>query len=240
MNGSQKSVGEIILTVLAIIAIAAGLGAWGWRTHDKKALALRLGGTTFLSLIMFLVIVPTFQKGGYAQIAGLFFAVAWGWAMAIIWVPAFTGSVGRLFGGFYDGGSAEVDPKPFYSIFHAKRAKGKYQDALAEVRRQLDRFPTDFEGMVLLAELQAENLNDLRGRRNHDPAAVQPAGARAENHFQRAEPARGLASQPAQGPRRGAAGPGKNHRVAAGHRDVVAGGATHRTPCGHGIVAGAA
>ena len=41
--------------------------------------------------------------------------------------------------------------------------KGKLSGALAAVRKQLDKFPTDYEGQMLLAELQAENLNDLPG-----------------------------------------------------------------------------
>ena len=78
-------------------------------------------------------------------------------------MPAITGALGGLFGGLYDGGSAEVEAKPFYSIFNAKRSKGKYYEALTEIRKQLEKFPTDFEGMMHLAELQAENLDDLPG-----------------------------------------------------------------------------
>jgi hypothetical protein len=57
----------------------------------------------------------------------------------------------------------EIEPKPYYSIFHTRRTQGKYQEALGEVRKQLEKFPNDLEGMLLLAELQAEDLNDLAG-----------------------------------------------------------------------------
>jgi tetratricopeptide (TPR) repeat protein len=99
---------------------------------------------------------------GMAMMLAVYAAVG-GLAMAIIWVPVLTGAVGGLIGNLFDGGNQEVEPKPFYSIFNAKRSKGKYFEALAEVRHQLDKFPTDFEGQMLLAELQAENLNDLPG-----------------------------------------------------------------------------
>ncbi|HEX4645934.1 MAG TPA: hypothetical protein VH598_10025 [Verrucomicrobiae bacterium] len=140
-----------------------GLVLWARRVHDKKVLTIRLVATGVLTLLMFFGIVPTFQTGGYAQIAGVVFTLAWGWCMAIIWVPAITGSIGNLFGSLYDGGTAEIEPKPFYSICLAQRTKGNYQRALDEVRKQLDKFPLDFEGMLLLAEIQAENLNDLPG-----------------------------------------------------------------------------
>ncbi len=163
MNGSQTSVLDIVLSVLAGIIIVVGLILWARSVHDKKAAYIRLAITGVMSLVMYFFIFRLFKAGGYVQIAGVFFTLAWGWCMAIVWVPAMTGSLGKLFGSFYDGGSAEVDPKPFYSVFRTHRAKGKYQEALAEVRRQLDRFPTDFEGLMFLAELQAENLNDMPG-----------------------------------------------------------------------------
>ncbi len=163
MNGSQTSVLDIVLSSLAGLIIVAGLILWAWRVHDKKALYIRLAITLPMTLIMLFLIFPMMRKPGVNQIAAVFFTLAWGWAMAVVWVPAMTGSLGKLFGNFYDGGSAEVDPKPFYSVFRTHRAKCKYQEALAEVRRQLDRFPADFEGIMFLAELQAENLNDVPG-----------------------------------------------------------------------------
>ena len=44
-----------------------------------------------------------------------------------------------------------------------KRNRGKPQEAVMEVRRQLTQFPNDFEGVMLLARIQAEDLADLQG-----------------------------------------------------------------------------
>jgi hypothetical protein len=41
--------------------------------------------------------------------------------------------------------------------------KGKFLEAVVEIRKQLARFPNDFEGVILLAGIQAENLQDLPG-----------------------------------------------------------------------------
>lgn len=153
----------MILSALAIIAIVWFLIGWVKRVHDVQALVVRLCVTVGLVFVLFLTAIPLFKGGGYGQIAGVFFTLAFGWCVAIIWVPAITGIIGNMFGSFFDGGTAEVDPKPFYSIFHAQRKKGNYQAALTAIREQLDKFPTDYEGQMLLAELQAENLNDLPG-----------------------------------------------------------------------------
>lgn len=163
MNWSNKSFGETAFSVLAIIAIVWFLIGWMKRVHDVQALIIRLSATAGLILVFCLTTIPLFKSGGYVQIAGVFFTLALGWCMAIVWVPAITGVIGNMFGSLFDGGTAEADPKPFYSIFHAQRKKGNYQAALVAVRQQLDKFPTDFEGQMLLAELQAENLNDLPG-----------------------------------------------------------------------------
>jgi outer membrane protein assembly factor BamD (BamD/ComL family) len=41
--------------------------------------------------------------------------------------------------------------------------KGKFPEAVVEIRKQLNRFPNDMEGAMLLAGIQAEDLKDLPG-----------------------------------------------------------------------------
>jgi len=55
-----------------------------------------------------------------------------------------------------------VTPAPFYSMAEARRKKGQYTEAIAEIRKQLAKFPNDFHGYMMLAEIQAENLNDVQ------------------------------------------------------------------------------
>ena len=163
MNWSFQKMGETALVGLAGVVIVCALVLWFKRLHDPKALAIRLSLTSLLAAVMYFLVVPEMKKGGYAAVGGVFYTLALGWLLAMIWVSAITGFVGRMFGSLYDGGDLEVVPKPFFSVFHSQRRKGKYFAALTEIRRQLDKFPNDFEGQMLLAELQAENLNDLPG-----------------------------------------------------------------------------
>jgi tetratricopeptide (TPR) repeat protein len=65
--------------------------------------------------------------------------------------------------GLYDGSDEPPEPKPYYSIARSLRMKGKFLEAVVEIRKQLARFPNDFEGVMLLAGIQAENLQDLPG-----------------------------------------------------------------------------
>jgi hypothetical protein len=63
----------------------------------------------------------------------------------------------------FDGGNEAPEKKPFYSIAVARRKMGKPLEAIMLIREQLAKFPDDFEGVMLLANIQAEDMNDLPG-----------------------------------------------------------------------------
>ena len=69
--------------------------------------------------------------------------------------------IAKPFANLYDGGRQEPIPHPAYSVAQSNQKRGKYLEAVAEIRKQLDRFPTDVEGQMLLAQIQAEDLKDL-------------------------------------------------------------------------------
>jgi outer membrane protein assembly factor BamD (BamD/ComL family) len=101
-------------------------------------------------------------RGGYAgAFGGIPAAAVCGVALAIIWRGSLIEMMIEPLTNLFDGGNQEVEPAPFYSIAETKRKRGDYAGALAEIRRQLERFPNDFQGQLLFAEIQAENLNDL-------------------------------------------------------------------------------
>jgi hypothetical protein len=81
--------------------------------------------------------------------------------LGVIWAPSIGSMLARPLTGVIDGGDEETEAKPFYFIAEAKRQKGLYEEAMAEVRRQLEKFPGDYEGYTKLASIQMENLNDL-------------------------------------------------------------------------------
>lgn len=163
MHWGIRQIGEVSVSVLALAVLGWCFSLWFRRRREPAALALRLGITLALGLGWFLWERKLYRVGGGSQIVGVLLATVFGFVMAAVWTPSIVGWVGNVFGGLFDGGSEQVEAKPFYSIFRSKRSKGKYYEALAEVRRQLEKFPNDFEGYMLLAELQAENMDDLPG-----------------------------------------------------------------------------
>ncbi len=98
-----------------------------------------------------------------------------GLVMAIIWRGDIAAFIARPFGAIYDGGNQKLDEHPLYSIAEARRKRGRYTDAIAEVQKQLEKFPNDFDGQYLIAEIQAENVNDLRAaEQTIDDICAQP------------------------------------------------------------------
>ncbi len=154
--------------VLVLFALAIGWFLWRWLkgTRDPALLIFRWILTAGAFVALFFGTRQAgryFSQGSPMAILAVIYALFAGLFLAMVWVPVITDFVARKIGSLYDGGDAEIEAKPYYSVFQANRTKGKYFEALAEVRRQLDKFPTNFEGQMLLAELQAENLNDLPG-----------------------------------------------------------------------------
>jgi tetratricopeptide (TPR) repeat protein len=81
--------------------------------------------------------------------------------LGLMWTSNVCNILFRPLTGAFDGEGDEKELEPFYFIAEAKRRKGLYQEAVAEVRRQLELFPGDVAGMMKLAAIQAEDLHDL-------------------------------------------------------------------------------
>ena len=158
-----KTISDIAgLIVLGALAI---WGMWRWlkRTADPALLVFKWILTAAVIWIMFAVIGPMLWKGGVSTFAGMHFEAICGLALAAIWRRNISELIARPFASLYDGGSKEIEPTPFYSAARAHRKFGRYREAIAEIRKQLEKFPTDFEGHMMLAEIQVENMNDLQG-----------------------------------------------------------------------------
>ena len=97
---------------------------------------------------------------------GPFLIVFMAVVLSIMWTPHIAELISNPLTSLFDGGREPPDRKPFYSIAMTRRNRGKPHEAVTEIRRQLEQFPNDFEGVMLLARVQAEDLADLAGAEN--------------------------------------------------------------------------
>jgi tetratricopeptide (TPR) repeat protein len=134
--------GKVLINLAMSAVLTTGV-VWfvRWRlSHLSEGLSLENVGNAIFVLASVVVL-------------GLVLTVVWGSNLCNFFISPLTNLL--------DGGHELPDQKPFYSIAMARRNRGRTDEAIEEVRRQLERFPNDFEGVLLLARIQAEDLADL-------------------------------------------------------------------------------
>lgn len=77
------------------------------------------------------------------------------------WLPGVVGGGLSPLTNAYTGAGEEEELKPFYARAVAYRKRGQSDDARVEIEEQLERFPGDTQGLMMLADLQANELADL-------------------------------------------------------------------------------
>ena len=149
---------QIITTILAAIIAVAGLGWLVIRSLRRSPDPARV-------IFKFLITIPLallcFYSVRLFGTMGPMVIVVCGIILSILWTPHLGSLVAKPLTSIFDGGDEELDPQPAYSIARSRQKQGRYLEAIAEIRRQLDRFPTDMEGHMLLAQIQAEDLKDV-------------------------------------------------------------------------------
>ena len=150
-----------------LLLVIAGFAGWVLfrslkRSEDSARLIFKWIFTGIVVWFVFERVAPAFAKGGFDAISGLLLMLICGLAMAVTWRHAITDLIANPIASLYDGGKEEVEPKPFYSIAISKRKLNKPLEAIVEIRKQLAKFPNDFEGVTLLANIQAEDMKDLQ------------------------------------------------------------------------------
>jgi tetratricopeptide (TPR) repeat protein len=149
------------------------LGFVGWlfwrslkQSDDPAKLIFKWVLTVGIFLAGWKYVLPMYGGGGLDAIFAIGMMGGLAIAFNIIWrhslIEMFTKPLTNLF----DGGSEPPEPKPYYSSAIAKRKTNHPLEAIISIREQLAKFPTDFEGVMLLANIQAEDLNDLPGAEN--------------------------------------------------------------------------
>lgn len=158
-------VSDIYHWIAPFIAGAAVLVFIGWTVKEsdepwRMVLKWILTGVVFT--FMFKVVAPLVGRFDYAAaFIGIPLAAVSGLFLLFIWRGTITELIAQPFASLYNGGSAPPEPQPIYSTAYAHQKRGEFEEALAEVRAQLERFPTDLEGNMLEAEILSQNLKRL-------------------------------------------------------------------------------
>jgi tetratricopeptide (TPR) repeat protein len=148
------------ICLLVVLILAAGflIGVTVKRSEAPLRMLIRWVLTGAVLTFLFAVVGPMLTRN---PIFGLPLLGMCGLVLAGLWRYALASMVAKPFVDLFDGGSVPPDPHPAYSVAQSRQKQGRYLEAVAEVRKQLERFPMDVEGQLLLAQIQAEDLKDL-------------------------------------------------------------------------------
>jgi len=168
---TTRSVWDIALSLGSLLIVLALVcwAMWIWlkKSQDPARLIFKwiLTVPALVGIVADGIYIRKAIEGGGMDIGAAFVGVIGaaiiGLYLAIIWRHELANLIARPFGSLYDGGNEEAPPEAHYSSAIAKRKRGQYQEALGDIRKQMEKFPKDFTGQMLQAEIQAENLSDL-------------------------------------------------------------------------------
>ena len=144
-----------------VVSVAFTLGVFGWlfvrglkRSGDPTKMLFKWGFTIALVLVC-LWFAPRLSVFGPVLILIV------GVILSIIWTPHISEWFAKPLTSMIDGGDEPPVPKPYYSVAQARRKRREFLLAVMAIREQLAKFPNDYEGIMLLAAIQAEDLQDL-------------------------------------------------------------------------------
>jgi TolA-binding protein len=168
MTDAHITAGVIVRFVfgLLLIIFILGFAVWAYiqilkKSEDPASLVVKTIFTVLLGIFWLVVPMRLAMKGGGEAFGGVSLSMIEGLIMYIMWRREIAGLIANPIGSLYDGGNTEYEQTPVYSHAQAARKQGDFQGALAVIRTQLEQFPTDIEGQLMMAEIQAENLKDL-------------------------------------------------------------------------------
>lgn len=151
----------IPLSIISAGLIVWTLYRWLSNSEEPRRLIIKWVATiVFLGLVLLISRLKPSMATAFA-LPGILVGI--GIILAAIWAPNIGEWFAKPLTSMFDGGDEEIEPAPLYSIATNKIRKGDYHAAAFEIKQQLLKFPNDFKGQHMLAELQAKHLNDLPG-----------------------------------------------------------------------------
>jgi tetratricopeptide (TPR) repeat protein len=161
--------GRIVHIIANTVFALISLGAFAWlfwhawqKSPNRQLLVLRWGLTAPIIYVIVRIVMPNAAGDlGFNTISSIGVMLVCGIFLALIWVGSVTDMIAKPLAALFDGGDVPPEPKPYYSIAISKRKRSKPLEAVISIREQLAKFPNDYEGVSLLAHIQAEDLKDL-------------------------------------------------------------------------------
>jgi tetratricopeptide (TPR) repeat protein len=153
-----------MVDVVCWVLLVPLLGVVGYRTVRQSEHPERLILKWLVSLGLIILIEITLDEARRHPPTALWCILPFA-ILGFLWIPSFIAFLSQPLTGAFDGGTEVAEARPYYFLAEGKRRKGQYEEAIAAIRQQLERFPGDYEGVMKLASIQMVDMKNL-------PAAV--------------------------------------------------------------------
>ena len=143
----------VVMGMALSLAVRSFVGDQSWWDFPLSILcSLLLLGLIFFSIG---------QMGGspMSTMIGMLMSFIFMIMLVGLWWSPLIDLLGETFG-IFTGGNRRIEERPIYSPVEALTKRGKYQEALEELERQLSVFPGDVEGTLLLMDLHARHMGE--------------------------------------------------------------------------------
>ena len=132
--------------------------------EEKESFLFRIGFTA-VALVMMIAGAKSARQGGLGAAVALVEIILPLSILVPVWLPSLVELLTGGLTGAMTGGNDRVEPKAFYFRAEALRKKGDYAGALESIEDELKRFPDDFDGLMLRAEVYAVDFKNLSAAR---------------------------------------------------------------------------
>ncbi len=146
-------VGAIAIFALNIHLRSKREKAGAWEENPVGPLIIKIA-------ISVLLLIGAWMLGGGGKI-GVLLMIAPMVLVGMLWVGPLMDFLGGNAINSLLGGGEKIEAKPLYSIAEAKWRQGKAMLAIDLIDDELAKFPCDFEGQMLKAQIQMESLRDF-------------------------------------------------------------------------------
>jgi hypothetical protein len=165
-GGPGRYVGGMLqFLIIGLIFLGCGVFLAHRMSKRDDGQMFELRDRVIISLAIFALLGAagrTLLGGGAAAAAfGLVIIIPAGVILAFIWLPAAVEGLLSGLTGAMTGGNQQIETKPFFYRALAQRRKGRFSEALVEIDTELLKFPGNLEGLLLKAEIQADDLKNL-------------------------------------------------------------------------------
>ncbi len=134
------------------------LWRWSQRSEDPPAILIP---KVVVSVVLFGVAGWCILR--IHPLLGVPLGAVCGIIIGVLWGRNIGSAIANPLASLYDGGGEAPEPTPFYAIAIAHRKQARYAQAIEVIEQQLERFPGDVQGLLLLAEIRGRNLGDWAG-----------------------------------------------------------------------------